>query len=159
MKKYIYLIALLILAVGCKQKNQPQSIMGNKNEPAWTTISEYDMSNTMTMIVRVDLSKSYPEQVKAYLASNPNGKINHSDDILAAFSGDQCVGYAQPGQDGLFYLFVAMPAQESHAKIQLKYYSVVLRNIFIASEQYLFTSDQRWGSADEPIVPTLLVLE
>ncbi len=159
MKKYVYIIALLLLAVGCTEKNQAKSIIGNETPPQWNVTEDYDLTLSMTMIVKIDMEKSYPEQVKAYLASNPNGKINHSDDILAAFSGDQCVGYAQPGQDGLFYLFVAMPAQESHAKIQLKYYSVVLRNIFIASEQYLFTSDQRWGSADEPIVPTLLVLE
>ena len=159
MKKYIYLIALLILAVGCKQKNQPQSIMGNKNKPAWTTISEYDMSNTMTMIVRVDLSKSYPEQYNAYIATQDDGLGISSNDLLAAFAGETCIGCKSLNEDGLFYLSVVQPMNDPMGNFKLIYYSEKFRNIFVSTDSYTFVTDGMIGTPDKPLEPTFVVNE
>lgn len=63
----LILCALLLFAAGCKDTDEPtsdpQSIVGDLPVPAWTPAMEYDMTSSMTLIVKVYLSITYPEQV------------------------------------------------------------------------------------------------
>lgn len=63
----LILCALLLFAAGCKDANDPtsdpSSIVGDVPVPAWTLATEYDMTSSMNLIVKVDLSITYPEQV------------------------------------------------------------------------------------------------
>ena len=98
----ILLCALLLFAAGCKKDkgndpvNPQESLNGNVARPAWTAVEVPDMTSSMTAVVKV---------------ANLNGQmvsdqIVNEDDLLAAFSGETCLGTVSP-QDGLFFLFIA----------------------------------------------------
>ena len=112
--------ALLLLAAGCNDKNKPETITGNVAAPAWTAPEKYDMTSSMTAIIRVDLAVNYPDQVAKAQWQVAEG------DVLAAFSGETCLGVAEL-VDGLYYLYITAPSEGTNVK--LKYYSAALKNI------------------------------
>ena len=141
----ILLCALLLFAAGCKDKNAPESLNGNVARPTWTAIEVPDMTSSMTAVIKV---------------ANLNGQIvNDSivneDDLLAAFSGETCLGTAQP-QDGLFYLFVA---GINNDPVTLRYYSAHYKNLFEAKDAFPFVNDDHLGTVAEPFIPTFVVVK
>ena len=141
----ILLCALLLFAAGCKDKNAPESLNGNVARPTWTAIEVPDMTSSMTAVIKV---------------ANLNGQIvNDSivneDDLLAAFSGETCLGTAQP-QDGLFYLFVA---GINNDPVTLRYYSAHYKNLFEAKDAFPFVNDNHLGTVAEPLICNFALLK
>ena len=160
MKKNLWIIAscgLLLLAAGCKNDKdkepeqtttQSQTLYGNMESPSWSAKADYDYSSSMTAVVKVDLAAQYPDKAADF-------QLNDKD-LLAAFSGEECLGVASP-QDGLFFLYISLPADNSDIigqTVALRYYSVFYTNIFEAADAFTFQSDGIQGSAANPFVPT-----
>ena len=143
----IALCTLLLMAAGCKdpgKQNEPESIIGTTAKPAWTAPADYDMTSSMTAVVKVDLSAVYTvEQLSAA------GYKLTGEDLVAAFAGDECLGVATP-KDGLFYLYICSPANGQ--EVTLKYYSSVLKNVLSAAP-IAFTDGSHLGSIAEPYTP------
>lgn len=156
----IALCAVLLLAAGCKDKNAPQieSLNGAVNTPSWQSPKIYDMTSTMTPVVKIDFTQSFSsEQLAEIKDKMTDGQIAHEGDLLAAFSGNTCLGVdtLNADQSGLFYLFISTVNGESAADIQLRYYSTQLRNIFITNESFTFSNDGTLGSSvNAPYTPT-----
>lgn len=155
--KKVFVVSMLMSVLffaSCEKDKKSDSIISDKSAPAWTVSDNYDLSSSMTAIIKVDLTLTYPTQVKE--ASVDAG------DLLAAFNGDKCVGVASP-QDGLFYLYIAgLPTEDGNAQaentpIKLRYYSAVLKNLFVAKETIPFVNDAHMGSVAEPYKPLMLV--
>lgn len=145
--------ALLLVAAGCKEKNKPQEqITANIATPVWVAPADYDMTSSMTAVVRVDLSQKYAEQLKIV------GYAQTADDLLAAFNGNDCLGVAKQ-QDGLFYLFITSPATTGEGKVTdftIRYYSAKLKNIF-ESESFAYYDDGTLGNIGTPCVPVFRI--
>lgn len=143
--------ALMLLAAGCKQKPvEPESIIGTTVRPVWTDPEDYDMSSSMTAIVKVDLSKTYTaEQL------NAANYQQTAEDLLAAFSGDKCLGVAEQ-VNGLFFLYITAPEEGSN--VTIKHYSSVLKNIFTA-QPVAFRNDTQLGTVSEPYLPAWTVVK
>jgi hypothetical protein len=105
---------------------------------------EYDMTSSMTLIVKVDLSITYPEQVASI------GWNTSPNDLLAAFDGTNCIGIANC-QDGLFFLYVTAPKDGN--QLTLTYYSAQLKNLFDAEQITSFHNDAIIGSGAAPFTP------
>ena len=142
--------ALLLLAAGCK--NQPETLGGSINKPAWQKPAEYDYSSSMTAVVKIDLLKDYPSMAMDW-------HLRESD-LLAAFIGDKCCGVASYNQvDSLFYLFIADAADPAlvDKQVTLRYWSAYYRNLFLATNVFPFVNDGQKGNADAPFVPVFVV--
>lgn len=147
-------VALMLFA-GCEpQKNQPVSLIGTQEAPAWQTISDYDYASSMTAVVRADLTKSYPEQATKEGWELANG------DLLAAFSGDLCLGIdtMKADHNGLFFLYISHPnGDASVGAITLRYYSSKLKNLFEAKDVFTFKTDGQEGDVSSPLTPNFLL--
>lgn len=155
MKKKTYLYSVLcilsVLAVffaGCKDQNQPDSFQGNVERPTWTAPEVSDMTSSMTAVIKVDLKAQYPNQAADFVLDD--------NDLLAAFSGDTCLGTATP-QEGLFFLYIGAPVTGTPSSVTLKFYSAHYKNIFEAKDAILFTNDAHLGTVAEPFAPTFVV--
>ena len=145
---YAVLCILSVLTVffsGCKDQNKPESFVSDQARPTWTAIEVPDMSSSMTAVIKVDLKAQYPNQAADFVLDD--------NDLLAAFSGDLCLGTATP-QDGLFYLFVAGINDDP---VTLRYYSAHYKNLFEAKDAFPFQNDAHLGTVAEPFVPTFTV--
>lgn len=151
MKTRIYTLVLCALALcvwGCKNRNEPESLIGSVEKPNWTAPTKYDYSSSMTAVVKVNLNASYTaEQLAA-----ANYQLSEGD-MVAAFSGDECLGVAAP-QEGLFFLYICAPTSGSN--VTLRYYSSVLKNMFLA-EPFAFANDTQLGTIDEPHTPAFII--
>jgi len=145
MRKFVYIFVLCTLTIcalmGCK--NEPETLVGNVPDPAWTFPAEHDYTSSMTAVVKVDLPASYPELAKDFVLT---GK-----DRLAAFSGSTCMGVASP-KDSLFYLYIA-PQTSFSGEVTLRYYSAHYKNLFEAENTFTFANDSRLGTVAEPFTP------
>ncbi len=165
MKNKLLIIAscgLLLLAAGCKNDKdkepeqtttQSQTLYGNMESPSWSAPADYDMSSSMTAVVKVDLAAQYPDKAADF-------QLNDKD-LLAAFSGEECLGVASP-QDGLFYLYIVTPSGSNGQivngqMIKLVYYSAHYKNLFEAADAFPFANDTQQGTVATPFVPTLIV--
>ncbi len=162
MKKILCYALLVLLAVGCKGKNDPTDptkvdIVGNQSSPAWTAISEFDPLISMTMLVDVDLNLSYPEQVRAFEAASETAIVGPGDK-MAVFSEEQCLAVTELNDDGNFYLYVAQPKSQTVRSIQLRYYSAALKNIFVSEETYSFANETQLGTYANPFMPKFILL-
>ena len=149
MKKFLLMAscALLLLATSC-EKEQSNILIGDQPEPSWSVPSDYDMTSSMTAIVKVDLAQTYPTQVNDSI-----GVIDQAD-ILAAFVGDECVGNTSPIDGGLFFLYVTgLSSTAENAQVTLKYYSSTLKNTFVAADAFPFRNDDKIGSVSSPLAP------
>ncbi len=161
MKKILFYALLILLAVGCKGKNDPveptkENIVGNESDPGWTAISDFNPLISMTMLVDVDLNRAYSEQVSAFVASSDK-EIYSSGDKVAVFSGDQCLAVVSPDEQGLYYLYVAQPKSEKVSSLQLRYYNASLQNIFVSEDYYPFANETQLGTYGEPLIPTFVL--
>ena len=151
---------LLLILSACKggddttltQPSEQETLVGSKEKPDWQNPAEQDMTASMTALVRVNLSLSYPKQMEALGNVATNGQIAGPDDMLAAFSGETCLGVAT-FVDGLFFLYISKPPKGVPLTIELRYYSAKLKNIFVAKEACTFVADTCLGSASVPLEP------
>ena len=130
----IFLCAVLLLAAGCKDKEQPVNPYvdpGTTENPNWVlTVDTTDLTVSMTAIVKVSFAQS--------------------EGSLAAFMGNDCCGVADY-IDGLYHLYLS-PANET-TDVQLRFYSPDLKRIFVATEEIPFRNDANLGSIAEPYTP------
>ena len=154
----IILCSLLLLAAGCKKDEPtptPETFNSNVSAPTWAAPEDYDMTSSMTAVIKVDLAAQYPDIAKDFVLND--------NDLLAAFSGETCLGVAVP-DDGLFFLFVAQPMANSPVgsaigNITLRYYSTYYKNLFEAKDAFPYVSDSNQGSADTPFLPAFVVMK
>jgi len=160
--KHISLIAsclLLLMAVGCS--NEPDTLISDQTKPTtWTVPEDYDMTTSMTAIVKVDLSLTYPEQMKAI---SDTVQIISKDDLLAAFVDSTCLGVAQ-FVDGLFFLYITTPAGKASSltnnqSVTLRYYSAYFKNTFEALNAFPFVNDTQQGTVSQPLTPEFLMVK
>lgn len=150
---------LLLLAVGCS--NEPDTFIGNQEKPTtWTVPDDYDMTTSMTAIVKVDLSLTYPEQMKSV---SDTVQLLSENDLLAAFVDSTCLGVAQ-FVEGLFFLYITTPAGEAslltnHQSVTLRYYSAYFKNTFEALDAFLFANDTQQGTVSQPFKPEFLMVK
>jgi len=145
---FCILSVLTVLFAGCKkdEPTAPESLYGNVERPTWTVPSEYDYTSSMTAVIKV---------------ANLNGQmvndqIVNDSDLLAAFSGDTCLGVAQP-QDGLFFLYIAAPVTGNPSSVTLRYYCAHYKNLFEAKDAFRFINDDHLGTTVEPFKPAFVV--
>jgi len=144
------LSVLTVLFAGCKDKNAPESFNGNVSRPTWTAPEVSDLTSSMTAVVKVDLKAQYPETAADWQRSE--------NDLLAAFSGETCLGVAQP-QEGLFFLYIAAPVTGNPSSVTLRYYSAHYKNLFEAKDAFTFRNDDHLGSVAEPLIPQFVVVK
>jgi hypothetical protein len=124
-------------------------IEGNISKPDWKVSEDYDMSSSMTAIVKVE--KLNGQTVYDKIA-------NDKEAILAGFAGEECLGIAQADSlTGFFFLYLCEPTKEE--VITLKYYSSVYKNIFVDSYAFSFVNDDKKGSVKEPYLPSLWAIK
>ena len=150
MKKLYFICMLAVVALcfaGCKDKNAPESFNGNVARPTWTNPTQYDYSSSMTAVVKVDLKAQYPDVAADF--------VLQSEDLLAAFSGETCVGVGSQLENGLFNLMIV----DAEGAITLRYYSAFYKNLFEAKDAFAFKNDGRVGSIDSPFIPAFVVAQ
>lgn len=150
MKKNLFTLVLSLLVLlpitGCKDKNNnPETLAGSVERPVWTAPEDYDKTSTMSVVAKVDLKIQYPELAADYALN--------SQDLLAAFAGDKCLGIASP-TDGLFHLMVT----STEGSFTLRYYSAQYRNLF-TTDPIVFQTDARLGTPDHPYTPKLALMQ
>lgn len=117
---------------------------GNIPTPGWAVAPGYDYTTSMTAVVAVDLTTTYPDITPA------DWQLDTAD-RLGAFAGDECIGVTAPTDD-LFFLYIVAPTQ-SGADITLRYYSARLHNIFQGDTVLHFENGARIGTVTEPLTP------
>lgn len=139
-------MVVLVLMTACKKKQDPETFLSDKARPSWTIPSDYDYTSSMTAVVKVNLKAQYPE-----LAADWQRNAN---DLLAAFSGDKCLGIGEwVDGAGAYWLYIA----GTEGKITLRYYSAYYKNLFEAKDAFPYVNDGNVGTADNPYVPTFVV--
>lgn len=136
---------LLFVAVGCKgSSDDPENRKGNVPRPTnWVAPTDYDYSSSMTAIIRL------PAALQA---------TQKAEDLLAAFdAAGHCLGVASlstksGGEKGLFFLYITAPANEADNSISLQYWSAHWTNIFTHTDAFVFATDARQGTMDQPFV-------
>lgn len=166
MKKILYLafVAIAALAMNaCKSNSEPtppdeqkqdttkvESIKGSITTPSWTNPEGYNMTSSMTAIVKVDLAQSFSADQLVEGGYQPS-----TSDKLAAFDATgNCLGVAEQ-TDGLYFLYITAP--ENDSQVAIRYYSVTLKNIFISTKTFAFRNDDNLGTVAEPYAPTFEV--
>ena len=145
------LTVLTVLFTGCKDSNEPESFNGDVARPAWSVPADYDVTSSMTAVVKVDLKAMYPSRAADFVLND--------NDLLAAFFGETCLGVASP-QDGLFFLYIAGPTANANANaVTLRYYSADYKNLFEARDAFPFVNDTNLGTVAEPLIPALQVVK
>ena len=145
----LYVLAA-VLFTGCNKsnggglENEPETLMGNEPRPTWTMPSGHDYTSSMTAVVKIDLTKMYPNRAKDFVANE--------NDLLAAFIGDQCISKAKQ-VDSLYYLFVA----GSEGTVTLWFYSGYYKNLFAAKDAFVYKNDAMLGTVKDPFIPTFFL--
>jgi len=137
---------LLLLAAGCNP-NPPQPenpLKGELSAPNWQAPTDYDFGSSMTAVVKVDLTLSFPGQTEDWTLT--------PDDELAAFMDDKCCGVGDL-QEGLFWLYITEPDTPASSAVSLRYYSKHYSNIFEAKDVFVFVNDSHEGSVAAPVTP------
>ena len=144
-------MVMLVLFSGCKkdQEQAPETFVSDKARPVWTAPEKHDMTS-MTAVVKVDLKTQYPN-IAADFALNDN-------DLLGAFSGEQCLGVAQL-QEGYFLLYIDSPEAAGSSQVTLRYYSAQYKNLFEAKDAFPFVNGDHPGTIAEPFIPSLVVVK
>ena len=139
---------LTVFFAGCKDKNAPESFNGNVARPTWTAPGVSDITSSMTAVIKVDLKAQYPETAADFVLDD--------NDLLAAFSGETCLGTASP-QDGLFFLYIASPVTGNPSSVTLRFYSSHYKNIFEAKDAFPYGNEETLGSPTTPLTPAFVV--
>ena len=160
MKKLYFICMLAVVALcfaGCKkdkndpeQQTQPQqteTLAGNVARPSWSVPTKYDYSSSMTAVIKMDLKAQYPDLAADF--------VLNANDMLAAFSGETCLGIAKY-EEGLFFLYICGQTSNS-AAVTLRYYSANYKNLFEAKDAFTFANDANLGTTAEPFKPAFVV--
>jgi len=164
----LVLCALLLLAVGCKKEQnapeqqqpsqeqpqpQPQpdpepteTLAGNVARPSWTAPDVYDMTSSMTALIKVDLKAQYPKLAADY-------KLD-ANDVLGAFSGDTCLGVGTI-VDGLFFIYI----DATQGAVTLRYWSAQYKNLFEAKDAFPYANESKIGTVAQPYTPKWSVVK
>ncbi len=158
-KLSVILAVVMLFATGCTQEEELKQVTpaaktettlaGNVAKPAWAVPEDYDMTSSMTAIVKVDLTQTYEKELAGL-----NWKVS-ADDVFAAFDGETCIGVAELSEN-LFFLYITAPASGAQT-VALRYWSSALKNVFVAQETITFANDQHLGSVSEPFAPKFVV--
>jgi len=153
MSKHLYIFVLCTLSlctlVGCKKdKNEPETFISDKARPTWTVPANPDPSISMTAVIKVDLKAQYPDLAADF--------VLNANDMLAAFSGETCLGIAKY-EEGLFFLYIASPVTGNPSSVTLRYYSAHYKNLFEAVNAFPFVNDTQQGTTAEPFKPAFVV--
>ena len=152
-KSIIILIALMgLIVTGCQKENvtapitpdNPDIPAGNLSAPYWLVSPNYDYSSSMTAVVEVDLSLTYPQ-------IDNNWHVDTAD-MVGAFCDDKCVGVAKP-TGSLFFVYITSPNPSLNSHVSLRYYSAVLKNIFYGDVEFPFNNGDRRGTVNNPLRP------
>ena len=117
---------------------------GSVDAPLWSVDTNYDYSSSMTAVVEVDLSLTYPRIGDSWHID--------SSDMVGAFCGNQCVGVARPSGI-LFFVYITSPTPGNNEPVTLRYYSSVLKNIFYGDAAFPFCNGDRQGTVNNPLRP------
>lgn len=153
MTNKILIIACALLGlVGCKdKKDEPNSLIGKVEKPAWMAISDYDLTSSMTAVIQVDLLLSFPEEQLQAAKYQPS-----ADDMLAVFADGECLGVGEK-RGAVWYVYIASPMDKTPSTAVLRYYSASLKNIFIGDELITYKNDTQLGTTDAPHTPTFII--
>ena len=143
----LLLAAALCFAACKKDKNEPETFNGDVARPTWTAPTKYDYSSSMTAVTKVDLKAQYPDLAADF--------VLNANDMLAAFSGETCLGIAKY-EEGLFFLYICGQTSNS-AAVTLQYYSAHYKNLFEALNAFPFVNDTQQGTTAEPFKPAFVV--
>jgi hypothetical protein len=154
MRKIFGVIACGVIALMLMTSCENGSLNGNVERPSWAPAASTDMTSSMTAVVKVDLEAQYPGKAKEFVLDK--------NDLVAAFSGETCLGVASPN-DGLFFLYIAGPTgpvldERQTTNITLRYYSTFYKNLFEAVDVFPFVNDDNKGTADTPLIPPFVVV-
>ena len=125
----VFLFAFVL--TGCKDNSDPFVDPGKTEDPKWEVTVENDMSRSMTAVVKVSFTED--------------------EGTLAAFIGDECADIAS-FVDGLYLLYIS-PVHEEGDVVQLRFYSPVLKRIFVAKETIPYRNDTNLGTTSAPYTP------
>lgn len=158
MKRFPIFVFLLVLVAACSKDNTssttdtvPQRNIpsGTIPIPGWDVAPDYDYTSSMTAVVEVDLTTTWPD-------ITPVDWQVDTADRLGAFAGDECIGVTSLTQsEKLFFLYISSPS-ESDDDITLRYYSARLRNVFLADAILHFENGARMGSVADPLTPAFV---
>ena len=145
----------MLLFASCDKKDEPtpeKNLYGNAARPTWTAPTNPDPNTSMTAVIAVQ---------KLEGVTIPDSVVS-ANDVLAAFSGENCLGIAKY-EEGLFFLYIASPTSNSASgpasnsgAISLKYYSAHYTNLFIAANAFPFVNDTQQGTPDTPFIPAFV---
>ena len=148
----ILLLTAALCFASCDDKNKPtptpteQDLHGNAARPAWTAPANPDPSISMTAVIAVQ---------KLEGITIPDSVVS-ANDVLAAFSGETCLGIAKY-EEGLFFLYIASPVTGNPSSVTLRYYSAHYKNLFEAVNAFPFVNDTQQGTTAEPFIPAFVV--
>lgn len=139
MKKFLtlMLVAICCLTVSCKKNESYRTF----ERPDWqTTLDGYSVS--MTCVMTLD------DKIIGYV---------DSEDILAAFIGNECRGVAEYTKDKFFLNIVGTP--EENSLITFKYYSAKNKYLYQEEGLHSFVANGVLGVSDEPYVLQLNLVQ
>lgn len=155
----VFSLCVVVLFSACQKDtyvtpiidDSPTLPYGDLPTPDWSVNPDHDYSVSMTAVVGVDLTLTYPLDPEQWQVA--------PGDRLGAFVGNpmtgeaECLGVATPSEnaDNLFFLFIVPP--QGTEDITLWYYSEKLKNIFCADIAFPFMDGERQGSIDNPTIP------
>ena len=150
--KIMIIACALLCLVGCKdKKDEPNSLIGNIEKPDWVAITDYDLTSSMTAVIRVDLSLSFPEEQLRAANYQPS-----EDDMLAVYD-EKTVLSRGTKRGWVWYVYSAAPIDKTPSNVTLRYYSASLKNIFVSKELIPYKNDTQLGTTDDPYTPTFVV--
>lgn len=143
MKKHNYILFILLCLTcitfcTCSDDDDPKTYPA----PGWTIKDNPEYSVSMTAILQL------PENLSVYADQG---------DELAAFIGDECRGVATH-VDNLYYLLIKGAAHEQ-SKVYFKYYSSKNKYLYKSTNSETFEIDKVYGTADDPKVLSLEIIE
>ena len=153
------LLAAALCFASCDDKNKPtptpteQDLNGNAARPTWTAAENPDMTASMTAVIAV-------QQLNG--VAIPDSCVG-GNDVLAAFSGETCLGIAQYNEEAhLFFLYIAGPTTNDQGQtthVTLRYWSAHYTNLFELKDAFRFANDTQLGSPAEPYIPAFVKAE
>lgn len=130
--------------------------MSDVSCPTWAVSADYDYTQSMTAVVKVDLAAQYPDKAADFVID--------SNDVIAAFIDNDCVGIgAWKEESGAYWLYIAGPSSlqegEKDGLVTLRYYSAHYKNLFEAIDAFPYINDTQQGTVAEPFIPAFVVVQ
>ncbi|MCQ2195828.1 MAG: hypothetical protein MJZ28_12900, partial [Paludibacteraceae bacterium] len=120
---------------------------GNNDNPQDITLTGKEYSKPKWVAITADGEYAYSMTAAFELPQSLKAKAT-SDDIMAAFVGDECRAKAS-AKNGVFLLNIIGTAEES-SKITIRYWNATTKYIFEASSYFDYVPDMIYGEIDNP---------